>query len=413
MFHESRNTIHESHSMTYQTLFTSYLQGALIESIGRVQAAMPHTLEAVRRQAWHLLSFALNDKSAEPEPDDLWRQTTALVLALAPKMEQAGFRETWIAYLTAAHQESHRRGDRLMMAECALQIGMLYRLMSLFAAAQTWSAASVEQFAALGNRLGERRALNELAYLEQLQHNYMLAMQHAERAVQLSTNNDVERGMSLRVLGIIANSQCNWQSAQAYHEQALAIFEQANDQRRMAWSLQNLAIALQEQAAYEKALALYLRAVTILEHNGDEYHLAIILMNVGRTYYQSGKPAEGLVQLTKAANHFHLIGDQLNIARVETNLGICHHALQTYPAAEQAFLTAIRSYGSLGDHAWRLNAVAGLGMVYVADQQYSKAIQILEQALAEMDQIKEHPYYASILNYLHQYLAAAQQGIGG
>jgi tetratricopeptide (TPR) repeat protein len=396
--------------MTYQTLFTAYLQGALIESLGRVQAAVPHTLEAVRRQAWHLLSFALSDKSAEQEQEYLWRQTTALLLALAPKMEQAGFRETWIAYLVAAHQESQRRGDRLMMAECALQIGLLYRLLSHFAAAQTWSAASVEQFAALGNHLGERRALNELAWLEQLQHNYTIATQYAERALALSTSNDSERGMSLRVLGMIANNQRHWQTAQAYHEQALAIFEQANDQRRMAWSLQNLAVALQGQTASVEAILLYQRAATILQALGDTYHVAMIEMNLGLNYYRLQQPAEGLPYLLKAATHFHLCGDTLNIAKVETNLGLCHYGLRNYPAAEQAFSTAINAYNQLGDTAWRLNAVSGLGMTYVAAQEYHKAIDLLVPALGEIEQIKEHPYYDSIRTYLQQYLAEARQG---
>lgn len=397
--------------MTYQALFTNYLHGALTESIGRVQAAVPHTLEAVRRQAWHLLSFALNDENAGQKEDDLWRQTTALVLALAPKMEQAGFREAWIAYLTAAHQQSQRRGDRLMMAECALQLGTLYRLMSHFAAAQTWSAASVEQFAALGNSLGERRALNELAWLAQLQHNYTVATQSAERALHLSTSNDIERGMSLRVLGMIANNQRHWQTAQAYHEQALAIFEQANDQRRIAWSLQNLAVALQGQSASTQATLLYQRAAAILQALGDTYHVAMIEMNLGLNHYRLQQPAEGLHYLLQAATHFQLCGDILNIAKVETNLGLCHYGLQNYPAAEQAFSNAINAYHQLGDTAWRLNAVSGLGMTYVAAQEYHKAIDLLTPAIREIEQIKEHPYHDSIHTYLQQYLAEARRGL--
>jgi len=403
--------------MSYQTLFTDYLSAALAESLARVRTSEGTLPETTRRQAWHLLSFALNgadrgQPSTAHALPDTWSQTGALVLALAPKMEQAGFREEWVVYLTAAHQASEARADWWLAAHCELEIGLLYRLMSRFDAAHAWSAASVEHFVALGDILGERRALNELAWLEQLQHNYAEATRHAERALALADQPDVERGMSLRVLGMIANSQRQWQSAQRYHEQALVIFEQQNDQRRIAWSLQNLAVALQEQMAFPQAILLYQRAIGILEALGDSYHTAIVQMNVGRAYYQSGEAEQGLLYLTKAATQFHLMADPLYIARVETNLGICHYARQHYATAADAFLTAIAAYTRLGDQAWKLNAVAGLGMVYVADQQYAQAIQLLEPALVESEQIKAHPYYESIVNYLRQYLAEAKQGQG-
>ncbi|MFN8445623.1 MAG: tetratricopeptide repeat protein [Caldilineaceae bacterium] len=388
---------------THLDTFEQYIAAGLQEMLGRVQAAENLLEDEDRQQAWHLLSFALSVET-------LWNPTCTLLCALAPKMEQAGFRESWLVYLTEAHQQAEKLADRFALAEFELQIGLLYRLMSRFQDARVWTSASVDHFSALDFSDGERRALNELAWQEQLQHEYDSSTLHAQQALQLAQDDDLERGMSYRVLGMIANSRRKWQEAQAYHEQALAIFERKQDWRGIAWSLQNLALSLHEQAQLETAIAKYTQAAQLLKKEGDSYHWAIVQMNLGVALFRNGDPSASLLHYTHAATLFYRLSDTLNIAKIETNLGISYHSLGNYSAAEHAFSSAIDAYAKLGDLAWKLNASAGLGMTYIGAHRYQDAIVVLESALGEIDKINDHPYYKVVLNHLHQYLDEAKVG---
>ena len=85
-------------------MFQDYIRAGVQASLARVQA-VEHTLpELDRQQAWHLLSFAL-------DLPEVWDETRALLLALAPKMEQAGFRMEWLVYLMEGHRRSQTYAD--------------------------------------------------------------------------------------------------------------------------------------------------------------------------------------------------------------------------------------------------------------------------------------------------------------
>lgn len=50
----------------------------------------------------------------------------ALLLTLAPKMEQAGFRQDWLSYLARRLDQAHSLEDRRAEAELNLQVGYLH-----------------------------------------------------------------------------------------------------------------------------------------------------------------------------------------------------------------------------------------------------------------------------------------------
>ena len=255
--------------MQPQTLFTNYIIAGITALLVRVQAAAYVVPEADRQQAWHLLSFGL-------KLDDAWPVTRELLLALAPKMELAGFREEWIPYLVKGIQCAQKVGDEVTVAEYELAIGLIYHLLRQFDESLNWIRVSFERFRAQGDIRGQARTLNELAWIEHLEHRYKNATKYANQALRLLPNDAPERAMSYRVRGMIAFYEGNLQKAINHHRQALKIFEQNGDQRRVAWSFQNIAIALQRQDNLEEAFDYYEKAVTILTRIGDTSSLGIV-----------------------------------------------------------------------------------------------------------------------------------------
>ncbi len=359
--------------------------------------------DANRQQTWHLLSFAL--KSAEA-----WPATRALLLALAPKLEMAGFRENWIPYLATGCQVAQQQDDGEVVAECELQLGMLYRLQSRYAEAQRWTEASVAHFAAHANDTSQARALNELAWLEQLEGRYDAATDHVEQALALLPADDPQWAMSYRVQGMIAMGQRQWQTAEQLHRKALQLFQQAGDRRGTAWSQQNLGYALSEQAKPEAAILLYEQAAATLQQLADHYHWAIVQMNLGVAYYRQEQAAIACSRHLAAAKVFAQIDDTLNRANAETNLGLCYLMLDRYAESRAAFERAIHLYKILHNEVWTINAMDGLAMTLIASKRYTEAVAAIEHAQSRLVKIEKSSYYENLSDKLNGHLAEALLG---
>ncbi len=390
-------------TMQPQTLFTNYIIAGITALLARVRAAAYIVPEADRQQAWHLLSFGL-------KLDDAWPVTRDLLLALAPKMELAGFREEWIPYLVKGIQCAQKVGDDLVAAECELQIGMLYRLMSRLEEAEHWTTASVKRFVEHMDAQGQARAFNELAWLEQLQRRYAEATCHVEQALAILNELDPERAMCYRVQGMIAIGQGRFQDAERYHRKALAGFEAQKDYRKTAWGLQNIAYTLREIKDFEQAIPLYQKAEVILKEINDSYHWAVVNLNLGITLYHAGKSENALVPYNNAQNVFSRMQNKLSLAHTHSNLGLCYIAQQQYELAENAFQTAMTIFAEIHEQGWLVNSMDGLAMTYIATKQYQKAISVLEQACKMLPAIAETLNYKYLCDSLAEHWQIAYKG---
>lgn len=387
----------------HRTIFQQYIRAGVQASLARVQAAEYEVPETDRQQAWHMLSFALDAPEA-------WDTTRALLLALAPKMELAGFRDEWLPYLEQGVQASKQHGDPTTEAELALQIGILQRLVSKFDQSRHWLTASIGQFTRHGQIRNRARALNELAWLDYLQQRYQEAADHVEQALTGLKDEDVERGMSYRVLGMLDINQARWQEAEIYHRKALSSFETEGNLRKIARGLANLAGALLGQDRLQESSLYYQQVAIMLEELGDSYHLAIVQMNLGIVYYRQRELSESALCHLKADTMFRKLYDSINLAHNCTNLGKTNQALLELTTAKKNFLEAIAIYERLGETGWRLNAMDGLAMTLSVDQRYDQAIDILEQALLELPTVQGNSNYDYLYRSLNKHLLEARHG---
>lgn len=394
-----------SQTSTHRTTFHHYIRAGVQASLARVRSAEHVVPEVDRQQAWHILSFALN----VPE---VWEVTRVLLLSLAPKMEQAGFREEWIPYLEQGLCCAQNLGDRQVMAQCELQIGLLQRLLSQFTLARCSLQTSLEHFVAIGNSNWQARVLNELAWLEHLQHRYVEATQLVNQALALLDQASPELAMSYRVLGMIAIDQGQWQEAETLHRRALQLFEQQEDQRKIAWSMQNLAYSLRGQGKFEDAITYYQQALALFDKMFDSHTWAMVQMNLGIAYFRYGEAALAEKHHEEAQSIFQKLNDQLNLARNFTNIGLVALALRDHKKAEISFSTSATLFNNLGDKGWSLNAIDGLAMTYLAAEQYELAVRVLESALTMLTDIANTPNYAYLSRSLNEHLQEARRGQG-
>lgn len=390
---------------TYTALFQDYLRCGLAQVLTRVRAADPLPSEQDRAQAWHLLTYAFQSTAA-------WPLTRDLLLTLAPKMEQAGFREAWLVYLDQGLVQAQQVADPATAAELHLQIGLLHRLQSNFALAHQHFHLSETLFAKRGDTQGEARALNQLAYLSWHQQHFEQAIHAAQRALHLLAKDSLEAGTSLSILGSVAIARNQWQEAEAYHRQALALRTYHGDKRTMAWSLQNLGFVLRLQQKHADAIGCYQQAIPILEQLADATNLAVAQMNLGIVYHDAGDSQKALELYSGSERIFVRVQERFNLAKLYTNMGLAYFTLQRWPAAEAAFRASIKLLQQLHDTGWRLNATDGLAMCYLAQNKAAQALAILEAAIVELPQIRHLANYPYLEQSLHDHLAEAKSQVG-
>lgn len=365
-------------------------------------AATPISATA-RERAQNVLSYTL--KAA-----DAWPATRDLLLALAPRMELAGYRTEWLPYLADGMAQSQRLGDRATAAALHFHCGYLYRLISNYAQAQTHLNASATHYAVLGDAEGQARALNQLAYLSWQQHRYEEAIDLAKKALLLS-NLDIERATSLSVLGLVATDRNQWQEAERYHREALYIRSYHAQRRQMAWSLQNLAFALRGQQLYEVAIAYFEEAITILDEVHDPANSAIAQMNLGIVYYFREEFTKARESYIAAEGTFRKLADEFNLGKVLTNQGLVYLAQQQWQQAEQAFTESMGCFQKLADRGMYLNALDGLGITYLEQNLYNKALVIFETVQEQLADIIDTPAYHYLASTLSVQLEQAQNGV--
>ncbi|MBV7331074.1 hypothetical protein KFU94_23120 [Chloroflexi bacterium TSY] len=143
----------------YRALFDKQIQQSLQEALAQVQAAKTIVPDPVRRYAWHILSYALR-------LPDAWPLARDLLLNIAPKMEQEGWRDEWIPYLEQGVEQSRVMQDHSTCAALCLQVGYLHYLRGRYAEARRVLTQSLSLFLQIDDLSGQTKAVNRLGWFK-------------------------------------------------------------------------------------------------------------------------------------------------------------------------------------------------------------------------------------------------------
>lgn len=371
----------------YQTRFKELLVRSAAVAQQRIadEGADAPISDEARERAQNVLSYTLKDAGA-------WRATRDLLLIMSPKMELAGYRHEWLAYLNDGLTQSQQQGDHATVAALQFQCGYLQRLLSNYEQAEALLRASAAHYAVWGDAAGQVRALNQLAYLAWQQHHYEEVTKLAQQTLLLHPD-ALERATTLSVLGLVAIDRGEWQAAEQYHKAALEIRMQAAQRRQIAWSLQNLAVAMRGQQKNEIAIQYYEEAIALLNEVHDPANRAIAQMNLGIVYYFREEFDQALHTYRLAEPTFRQLADEFNLGKLLTNQGLIYLARQQWPQAESAFSESAHCFQKLANRSLYLNALDGLGITYLEQEQFDQALAIFETVQAQLPEIVDTPAY--------------------
>ena len=381
----------------YIAVFKRYIVKRTEIVLVRVQQADPILSSNILKQALHILDYSL-------ELPEAWPKTRQLLLAMAPKMEQDGYRDEWMPYLEQGIQQSRQLADTATQAELQVQLGILYQLRSKYQEARTHLETSIREFERLNARRNQARALNRLAQVVQRQRQFEEATTLVEAALQILGEKDPERAFSYFVLALIAIDKRAWPEAAEWCRKSLSLWEQQNDRRMMGRSLTILGDALESMKRYAEAITVYERAIALLEEVHDPVHQAMAQMNLGTVYLWREHPRQALEVCRPTERIFRQVQDRLHLAHVNHNIGLAYRQLQEWDEAEAAYLLSIEQYQKVGNMAWLVNSMDGLGLVYLEQGQLAAAKKTFEEARKCLAQLEGEPRYEHLLKMVTVHL---------
>jgi tetratricopeptide (TPR) repeat protein len=371
----------------------------ILDRIQQETASLPSDDQKL---ALHTLSFTLKLSEA-------WPLTRQLVLIMAPKMEQAGERDSWIVYLESGLEQSQQLGDTETEAELCFHLGILYKHLTKFGKAKKQFESSAQYFKKQGNPHNQARALNRLADVARHQCRFDEAKQLVKAALALSATVEAEQAYSYLILGLIAYDQQAWQDAQVFLLESLSLWEKTKEPRMIAWGLTNLGGALWALEKYEEAIACYQRAIQLFEINQDPVHEAIAKMNLGSVYLALGHPLDALELYLLAEPTFRRTQQRLSLAMVNNNKGMAYDKAQQWDKAKQAYKFSLELWAHIGNINALVNVMDNLGLVYLKQGLYKDAIATFQNALAQLKLIKDQPGYEHQFSMINTNLREAME----
>lgn len=393
----------------YRARYATLAARALKLLVDRVQAAQDRPGEAeARRQAVYVLAEAL------PQPA-LWPAVREALAALAPKMEQAGHRDDWIALLEAALNRARTEQDQATEALILYHLGILYRLQDRYSEAEEALNASAALYTALDDECGRAMVLSRQAYLAWIRRDFQRARGLAEAvlaATQRAPGSEDAQAYARLVLGAVAYEERDWERAAQQFQAAHDLWNQLGNRRMVGTTLLNRALALQHMARYDEALALYGDALALLDAVGDIQMWAVANLNLGILHRRRGAHEDALTAYRQAERIFRRVHNRLLLARVYNNIGEIYRDLHRWAEAEQAYTFSIQEWQALGNVAEEVNTWDNLVGCFLAQGRWQEAGRTLEHAQKLLATIPKDPAYSHLAATLQKKQAELEAASG-
>ncbi len=216
-----------------------------------------------------------------------------------------------------------------------------------------------------------------------------------------------ERAVALSGAGVLASFQGDYVSAQAFHEESLAIRRKLNSSQGIADSLHNLAIVVRMRGDYAKARALTEESLAIRRALGNKSVIAASLNNLGNIAALQGDYALAKTLYAESLALRQALGDERGVALLLNNLGLVTEQQGDNAAARVLFEKSLTIFRKLGSKQSLLEPLNNLGRVVRRQGDYTLAPSLFYESLTIGQEIDAKPDIAEVLKEMAG-LAAAQ-----
>ncbi|MCB9137797.1 MAG: tetratricopeptide repeat protein [Caldilineaceae bacterium] len=388
----------------YSTIFHGLLLRRMETLLERISPAADRIPTDVEIQARHILQYSLSWPNA-------WPVTRQLLLALAPKMEQAGHRDDWASYLQSGFHLSGTNRDWGAKAALAYHIGYIHQTRARYKQAKKFLQLSADLYSDLGNTEGYAEATNRLAYVARLEGRNDEAAALARLALSHLDGKAFGRQFSYFVLGAVKLDLEEWPAAADYFSKSLAICRLYPDQKRLiALRSGNLGTAYYFWGRFKEAEVRFEEAIMLFGQINDIVHVAVMEMNLGNIYLDEGQPQDALTLYDRAGQVLHMVNDEHHLGLLYLNYGRAYRELEEYALSTQYLLNSAARWNRIGHSYWLAKACYELGVTYQMDQANSMAVAQFNNAAKVLDEGPEDDSYQEIRLLISNALASVEVG---
>jgi tetratricopeptide (TPR) repeat protein len=241
------------------------------------------------------------------------------------------------------------------------------------------------------------------------------ASAHLDAALALFQDAEDERGVAstLDDVGKLHWLRGDYPKALEFTEKALAMRRKLADRRSIALSLNNLGLVYQDSAQPLRALDAFEQALKIRREIGDLLGVSISLNNLGTVAQDQKDDLKALVLFTEALDVAKETGDRNRIALVLTNLGETYDRLGDADRAIGFLKQAEDIADELGDKVGLGEAVRALGKAYLAQREFTKARECTARAVAIFTEVESKVQLGVALRSLGDVTASGSAGGAG
>jgi non-specific serine/threonine protein kinase len=187
----------------------------------------------------------------------------------------------------------------------------------------------------------------------------------------------------------IRHWQGDFESAEVYADESLAICRALGDDRFIMLALRKLGHIVLDRGNTDRAATLLAESGELLPSFGNPWDLAFATHLAGCLASAAGNDEEAFSRFAEAANAFRVIGDRDYVAAALGQQGAASLRAGDFPAAAAAYAESLELAGATRDQTWVAWAVVGAAHLAHAAGEPATAARLLGGAAAIREAIGE------------------------
>lgn len=310
----------------------------------------PHEIDALTRRAM-----------------EMRHQDTRQALALSMEASQAA--------LKSDYQHGYAQSQYL--------VSLCYFILAEDVNIREMAFQAYSMFKSLGDLNGQALALNLPGNIYERQNQYVEAIEHHHRSLQLrqATGNVAGQAGSLNNIGLAYSEMNQIPEALEYLFKSLDLAESIGDNIICAYALCNIAEIFLQIGEVTSALQYNQRGLSLCHQTRDRALESTALTTMGRIYTQLGDHKTAFDYLQKGLELSIQTGNANDKGSVLLGLGKSQQEFSDYESARQSLSQALEYMQKTGDRAAQAEILCGLAKNHILQGEHAQAIHLLTEAL--------------------------------
>jgi DNA-binding CsgD family transcriptional regulator len=205
--------------------------------------------------------------------------------------------------------------------------------------------------------------------------------QWLQEALSKSISPTSARAEALNGAGVLARNQSDFEQAQAWLEESLALRRELGDKAGTSKVLVDLGTVAGDRGDPAQATAFFEKSLRLKKEVGDRWGTALVLGNLAAAAYEQGKLADAATLSEESLELFRALGDKAGIAWAFETLGEVAEDEEDYGRAATSYQESLVLYREVEDKEGIALMARHLGRIARIQGDYGRAATLYDESL--------------------------------